>query len=43
MTYMNFVDKKLKTLDKNDIMGIIIFKLNNAYVIKYCSDDRVIS
>lgn len=43
MTYMNFIDKNIKTIEENDTVGIIICKQNNAYVIKYCSDDRIIS
>lgn len=43
MTYMNYIDKNMKTIDENDTVGIIICKQNNKYVIKYCSDDRIIA
>ena len=42
-TYMNYVDKNIKTNDENDAVGIIICKQGNEYVIKYCSDDRIIA
>ncbi len=42
-TYMNYIDKNLKTFDENDTVGIIICKKNNDYVIEYCSDERIIS
>lgn len=41
--YMNYIDKNIKTMEENDTVGIIICKQNNEYVIKYCSDDRIIS
>ena len=43
MTYMNYIDKNVKTIEENDTVGIIICKQDNEYVIKYCSDDRIIS
>lgn len=43
MTYMNYIDKNIKTIEENDTVGIIICKQDNKYVIKYCSDDRIIS
>ena len=43
MTYMNYIDKNIKTLGENDTVGIIICKQDNKYVIKYCSDDRIIA
>ena len=43
MTYMNYVDKNIKTIDDNKTVGIIICKKNNYYVIEYCSDNRIIS
>ena len=41
--YMNYIDKNIKTIEENDTVGIIICKQDNDYVIKYCSDDRIIS
>ena len=43
MTYMNYIDNNLKTLEENTTVGIIICKQDNKYVIKYCSDDRIIA
>lgn len=42
-TYMNYVDENIKTMDENETVGIIICKQDNEYVIKYCSDDRIIA
>lgn len=41
MTYMNYIDKNIKTTEENDTVGIIICKQDNEYIIKYCSDDRI--
>ena len=43
MTYMNYIDKNVKTIEENDTVGIIICKQDNEYVIKYCSDDKIIA
>ena len=43
MTYMNYIDKKIKNIDDNKTVGIIICKRNNKYIIEYCSDKRIIS
>ena len=43
MTYMNYIDKNVKTIDENNTVGIIICKEDNKYIIKYCSDNRIIS
>ena len=43
MTYMNYIDKHIKTIGENDTVGIIICKQDNEYVIKYCSDERIIA
>jgi hypothetical protein len=40
---MNYIDKNIKTISENDIFGIIICRQDNKYLIKYCSDDRIIS
>ncbi len=42
MTYMNYIDNNIKTIEENDTVGIIISKQDNEYMIKYCSDDRII-
>ena len=42
-TYMNYIDKNIKTIEENDTVGIIICKQDNEYVIRYCSDKRIIA
>lgn len=43
MTYMNYIHKNIKTFEENSIVGIIICKQDKEYVIKYCSDNRIIA
>ena len=40
-TYMDFIDKKVKTIYHNKTIGIIICRENNEYVIKYCSNPNI--
>lgn len=42
-TYMNYIDKNIKTIEEDKTIGIIICKKNNKYIIEYCSDDRIIA
>ena len=42
-TYMNYVDKNLKTLDEDKTIGIIICKKDNKFIMEYCSDPRIIA
>ena len=41
--YMNYVDDNLKKINQDKTFGIIICRQDNEYVIKYCSDDRIIA
>ena len=41
MTYMNYIDKNIKTIEENDTVGIIICRKNNQYVMDYCSDNSI--
>ena len=41
--YMNYIDDNLKKDNQEKTIGIIICKQDNNYVIKYCSDKRIIS
>ena len=41
--YMNYIDKNIKTIEEDKTIGIIICKQENKYVIRYCSDDRIIA
>ena len=43
MTYMNYIDENIKAIEDIDTVGIIICKQDNEYIIKYCSDSRIIS
>ncbi len=42
-TYMNYIDKNIKTFDEDKTIGIIILKKNDKYIMEYCSDERIIS
>ena len=41
--YMNYIDENIKTIEENRTVGIIICRQDNKYIIKYCSDNRIIS
>ena len=41
--YRTDKDKRIKIMEENDTVGIIICRQDNEYVIKYCSDDRIIA
>ncbi len=41
--YMNYIDNNLRLPTQDKTIGIIICKQDNKYVIKYCSDSRIIS
>ena len=41
--YMNYIDDNLRKIDQDKTIGIIICKEDNKYIIKYCSDERIIS
>ena len=41
--YMNYIDENLKNANQDKTIGIIICKQDNKYVIKYCSDKRIIA
>ena len=43
MTYMNYINKNMKTIEESNAVGIIVCKQDNNYIIKYCSDDRIIA
>jgi len=40
--YMNYIDEKLKKINQDKTIGIIICKKGNNYIIQYCSDSRII-
>lgn len=41
--YMNYIDENLRKFNQDKTIGVIICKQNNKYVIKYCSDNRIIA
>ena len=40
---MNYINDNLRKTNQDKTIGIIICKQDNKYVIKYCSDKRIIS
>jgi len=40
-TYMNYIDKNIKTINQNKTIGIIITKKDNEFIMEYCSDERI--
>ena len=42
-TYMNYIDKNLKTINQEETIGIIICKKDNKFILEYCSDKRILS
>jgi hypothetical protein len=41
--YMNYVDENIKKIYHDRTIGLIVCRIENKYVIKYCSDERVIA
>ena len=41
--YMNYIDENLRKINQDKTIGIIICKQDNRYIIKYCSDNRIIA
>lgn len=42
-SYMNYIDKNIKTIDEDKTIGIIICKHDNKIIMEYCSDDKIIA
>ena len=40
-TYMNYIDKNIKSINQDKTIGIIICKKGNEFVMEYCSDERI--
>ena len=40
-TYMNYIDKNIKTINQDKTIGIIITKKDNKFIMEYCSDERI--
>ena len=41
--YMNYIDDNLRKFNQDKTIGIIICRQDNKYIIKYCSDERIIA
>ena len=41
--YMNYINENIKSKEDNDTIGIIICKEDNQYIIRFCSDNRIIT
>ena len=41
--YMNYINENIKSIEDNDTIGIIICKEDNQYIIRFCSDTKVIA
>lgn len=41
--YMDYVDENIKTVSQNNTIGILIVKENNKFIIKYKTNDKIIS
>lgn len=42
-TYVNYIDKNVKTIEEEKTIGIIIVKKNDRFIMEYCSDEKIIS
>jgi len=41
--HIGYIDNNLKTIEEDITIGIIICKKDNKYIMRYCSDERIIS
>ena len=41
--YMNYIDNNLKGINNDKTIGIIICREDNKFIMKYCSDKRILS
>ena len=40
---MNYIDDNIKRINQNKTLGIIICKINNEFIVKYSSNERIIA
>lgn len=40
-TYMNYIDKNVRSINHDLTIGIIICRKNNKFIMEYCSDRRI--
>ena len=43
LTYKNYIDRNLRSINQNETIGIIISKKNNKYIMSYSTDKRILS
>ena len=41
-TYINYIDKNIKSINHDKTIGIIIVKKDNKFIMEYCSDNRIL-
>ena len=41
--YMNYIDENIKKIYHDKTIGLIVCRVENKYVIKYCSDERIVA
>ena len=41
--YMNYIDENVRNIYQDKTIGIIIVRKNNKFIMKYCTDDRIIA
>lgn len=41
-TYMNYIDKNIKTINQEPIIGIIVCKKGNKFIIEYVTNENII-
>ena len=40
-TYMNYIDKNIRSINQDKTIGIVICKKGNEFILEYSSDDRI--
>ena len=43
LTYKNYIDKNLRSINQNETIGIIISRKDNKYIMSYSTDKRILS
>ena len=41
--YMNYIDKHIRNINQNKIIGVIVTRRDNHYYIEYSSDSRILT
>lgn len=40
---MNYIDENIRKINQNKTLGIIVCKVNNDFIVKYSSNERIIA